>query len=58
MKSNIDAIYKPERAGDVRHISLDPSKAVKELAWEANYKLAEALEETISTYLSNEENKK
>lgn len=50
MKSNLTAIYKPERLGDVKYISLNPLKVEKELGWITSYSFADGLKETIAYY--------
>lgn len=50
MKSNLIVNYKPERLGDVKYISLSPSKAEEELGWIPNYRFADGLKETIAHY--------
>jgi UDP-glucose 4-epimerase len=41
--------HAPERPGEVRRISLDPSKARQELGWEAEVTLKEGLERTLAS---------
>jgi UDP-glucose 4-epimerase len=41
--------HAPERPGEVRRISLDPSKAKQELGWEAETPLNEGLERTLAS---------
>ena len=47
MKYNCLVQYKPERMGDVKHISLDPSKAKKELEWRTSHVLSDGFKKTI-----------
>lgn len=54
MKFNIRAKYELERIGDAKHISLDSSKAKKELGWKISYLLSEGLKETIESYNNQE----
>jgi dTDP-glucose 4,6-dehydratase len=43
-----------DRLGHDRRYSVDCSKMIKELGWNARYKLEEALKKTVSWYISNE----
>ena len=42
------AVHGPDRPGDVRHITLDPSKAKRVLGWEPRVGLLEGLERTVA----------
>ena len=42
-------IYGAPRPGDVRHITLDPSRAKRMLGWEPRVGLNEGLEETLAS---------
>jgi UDP-glucose 4-epimerase len=41
--------HAPERPGEVQHIAIDPSRARKELGWEAKVELEEGLERTLDS---------
>ena len=41
--------HAPERPGEVQHIALDPSRARKELGWEAQVELDEGLKRTLDS---------
>jgi UDP-glucose 4-epimerase len=43
-----DVVFKPERTGEVAHISLDPGKVKHELGWEAQFDLEEGIKETLA----------
>ena len=45
--SNIPAVYSPDRPGDIRHSVLDNTLARAELAWQAEARLEEGLEQTF-----------
>jgi UDP-glucose 4-epimerase len=42
--------FAPERAGEVRHIALDASKAKAELGWEARVEIEKGLAQTLSSW--------
>jgi UDP-glucose 4-epimerase len=41
--------HAPERPGEVQHIAIEPSRARKELGWEAKVELEEGLERTLDS---------
>jgi UDP-glucose 4-epimerase len=41
--------HAPERPGEVQHIAIDPSRARRELGWEAKVELEEGLERTLES---------
>ena len=41
-------IYEADRPGDIRHIALDPSRAMRILGWEPKVGLLEGLEKTVA----------
>jgi UDP-glucose 4-epimerase len=43
----------PPRPGDVRRISLDPSKATDELAWRPRISIGEGLKRTVAWFRDN-----
>lgn len=55
MKTNLQAIYKEERKGDIRDSYLDNNKAKKVLNWFPAYDLREGLTYTIEYYLVSKE---
>jgi len=50
------AIYKPERKGEVRRISLDIKKALRELNFSPEYSLEEGLKETVKYFHERRKN--
>lgn len=53
LKYTLPAKYQSERAGDVKHSSLDVSKAQIELGWHPTYALKQGLYETVKHYESD-----
>ncbi len=48
--SNVEAIYKDVRKGDIEHSYLDNEKARKKLGWKGRFKLEDGLRETVQYY--------
>jgi UDP-glucose 4-epimerase len=48
--SKLDPIYEKERPGEVHHISLDASKAKRDLGWEPRYSLKDGLKKSVGYY--------
>jgi UDP-glucose 4-epimerase len=47
--AEFDPVHEPERAGEVRRIAIDPSRAREELGWEPRVELREGLERTLDS---------
>jgi UDP-glucose 4-epimerase len=50
--SKSEPVYGKERPGEVHHISLDPSKAKRDLSWEPRHSLKEGLKKSVGYYKS------
>ncbi|HEX8648161.1 MAG TPA: NAD-dependent epimerase/dehydratase family protein [Thermoleophilaceae bacterium] len=48
-KADFSPDHQPERAGEVRHIAIDATRAREEFGWEAKVALAEGLEQTLAS---------
>ncbi|MCT4593976.1 MAG: SDR family oxidoreductase [Anaeromicrobium sp.] len=51
-KIDLDPLYGESRKGDIKHSSLDNSKAINTLGWEPRFSLEEGLKRTIEYYNS------
>ncbi|GAX89383.1 SDR family oxidoreductase [Effusibacillus lacus] len=56
--TDIEPVYLPERAGDIRHSYLNNNKALKYLEWKPKFNLKEGLEETFDFYSSQTSSKR
>lgn len=52
LKFNGKPEFKPLRAGEIRHIALNPTKAIKELGWNQDYEFKEGIKKTVDYYRS------
>ena len=54
LESDVEPIYGPPRPGDVRHSLLDPSRARRDLGWEARVAIEDGLRRTLDFFAARQ----